>query len=417
MHLHALPQALLLLLLLLGPQQLRAQDHAAAQHLPTAVRRMPPDSGEKLMAADLAFGSMLPRDDTAAGNASVPYFVPAFQQHQTASERARGLARRQFACPPDTSACTNIEQPNYCCEAGTTCFGVDGGGEEVGCCPEGQDCAGAVGACSQGDTACPAEQGGGCCIEGFVCAEVGCVATSSSILTTTVTRTTVVVGGGGVTTPTTVVTTITSSSSSDATTTTTDATATSTTTTGGGLPPVRPTSSASTTTTAPASSTSSSGYCPTGFYACLASAGGGCCRTGRDCATTSCPPVSSTTITRDGATVVVPASDAPAPGGGDTTCAGGWTLCGGGGDTPGCCPDGYTCGTASCTLVAASATRTVQKELPGQAAGVGRGWGEALLGALCAGLVGVLMCTPGTTSSSYETCRRDDADDDDENTW
>ena len=171
--------------------------------------------------------------------------------------------------------------------------------------------------------------------------------------------------------PTTVVVTVTitqTPSQSTATRTTTQVvtpseTSTSSTTTGPGAP-VRPTLTSSTTEDSSSESSSVSGFCPTGYYGCLATAGGGCCQTGRDCSTTSCPPVSSTTIISSGVTVVVPVTDIPSST--SATCANGWFLCGSeAGPIAGCCPSGYNCGTASCTLVTASATATVQKELPG----------------------------------------------------
>ena len=126
-------------------------------------------------------------------------------------------------------------------------------------------------------------------------------------------------------------------------------------------PPVRPTSSL------PPSNSNSNGnegngggintFCPTGFYACVASAGGGCCQTGRDCQTTSCPPVQMTTIVNsNGITVAVPATGVPAATTG--TCANGWFICGKeAGPVAGCCPSGYSCGTASCTAQAARSAR------------------------------------------------------------
>jgi len=107
-------------------------------------------------------------------------------------------------------------------------------------------------------------------------------------------------------------------------------------------------------------------FCPTGFYACLASAGGGCCQTGRNCETTSCPPMDMTTIvTANGVTIVVPASGVPAATTGE--CANGWYMCGSdAGPEPGCCPSGYNCGTVSCSAVADGATATVAKARPGQ---------------------------------------------------
>ncbi|KAI0406044.1 hypothetical protein F4802DRAFT_131620 [Xylaria palmicola] len=443
----SLPPSLLLLL----ATQLRAQadprsEQDGAQTLPTAVRKMSPDESEKFMPGDYAFAplelyggapqlplQLPPRDATAlvlttdeeallAANSSAALaFRPPFPRHHddhrgpgarggkgasrsTAAQqdvaswslyrRARDvlsrLRGRAFECPAGTHVCSNIDEPNYCCTDGTTCFVVENSPDagNVGCCPDGQTCGGSVAACADGNTACPAEEGGGCCIPGFVCADVGCIMSTASATTSTTTTSTP--------TPTSTSTstsTSTTSTSSRATTSTRTTTSTSQSTsgTGTGLPPVRPTSSGPSTTGR--TTTSTGDYCPTGFYACVASAGSGCCRTGRDCSTTSCPPVASTTIVTHGATIVVPLSDAAAAAAAATTtatCAAGWFLCGSAaGPVSGCCPSGYACGTASCTLSAATATATVQKELPGNAAGGGwagmRGRGGALLAWLAIG--------------------------------
>ncbi|KAI1389570.1 uncharacterized protein F4822DRAFT_205223 [Hypoxylon trugodes] len=401
----SLPSSLLLLL--------AAATKVRAQH-PTAIRKMSLDEGEKIFPEFYAFGPQplhhrASDDDmllSSNSSAAIP-FQPPYPLHydyrdtelrsaniragtnkgetdkkqedtglllyRRAREVLSKLQGRQFACPAGTHSCTNIDQPNYCCTDGTSCFVVTNAPDagNVGCCPNGQNCGVTVGTCADGSTACPANVGGGCCIPGFVCASVGCVASSISIITqTTLTSTaisiptpstqvvTVIVtvtpsGGGAPVTSTTTQTT-----TANAPTSTSSSTPTSTTapdTNSGGVPPYRPTSG------------SSASYCPTGFYACVASAGGGCCRTGRDCSTTSCPPAASTTIVSIGATIVVPVSDADAAGSatGTATCAAGWFLCGGdAGPVAGCCPNGYACGTASCTLSAATATATVQKELP-----------------------------------------------------
>ncbi|MBE3044716.1 hypothetical protein IMZ48_19570, partial [Candidatus Bathyarchaeota archaeon] len=79
----------------------------------------------------------------------------------------------------------------------------------------------------------------------------------------------------------------------------------------------------------------SSSFCPTGFYACEARADGGCCQTGRDCETTSCPPVPMTTIvTQGGVNIAVPVDDLPGEEAAQT-CAGGWFLCEGGDEEEG----------------------------------------------------------------------------------
>lgn len=150
--------------------------------------------------------------------------------------------------------------------------------------------------------------------------------------------------------------------------TTTQTVTPSTTTSAGVVPPWRPTSdqsrAATTTEEEPEASEPPEDYCPTGFYQCLARQGGGCCRTGRDCSTFDCPTTASTTIVSDGATIVVPVTDAPEsqP---TESCADGWFMCGSdAGPVAGCCPSGYECGVASCTTVQASQTEEIQKMLP-----------------------------------------------------
>ncbi|KAI1813994.1 hypothetical protein GGS20DRAFT_439751 [Poronia punctata] len=306
--------------------------------------------------------------------------------YRRAKDALARLQGREFTCPGGTHVCSNIDRPNYCCADGTRCFVVENAPNagNVGCCPEGHNCIGNVASCPDGNTACPAEEGGGCCIPGFVCADVGCIASSVTVVPPTTSSkeaTSTYVEPSPTTTTTTREPTSTTSPKPTTSETTSHPTRTtpspsptsdSGSVSGTGLPPVRPTSSSpETLISGPTSQTSDSGpYCPTGFYACLASAGSGCCRTGRDCSTTSCPPMASTTITGNGITVVVPVTDAlDARPHTKTACASGWFLCGkSAGALAGCCPSGYACGTASCTLSAATATATVQKELPGNAA-------------------------------------------------
>ncbi|KAJ5459092.1 hypothetical protein N7530_011036 [Penicillium desertorum] len=121
-------------------------------------------------------------------------------------------------------------------------------------------------------------------------------------------------------------------------------------------PPARPTNLSTVT-----SATRGDDVCPTGFYACSAVYHGGCCRTGRDCDTTSCPTISSTTVVSGGVTIVAPAATtttAEHPGG--NQCAQGWFHCA---DTVGggCCPMGFACG-SSCTARDTAFATTVAKE-------------------------------------------------------
>ncbi len=294
-----------------------------------------------------------------------------------AADAVARLQRRQWGCPAGTASCSGIGYPYSCCATGETCYKVeDTGLGPVGCCPGGSACGGAVSSCAADTTACPSSLGGGCCIAGYVCKGVGCVQSSSSASTTGTARTTTstttsTAAASTSAQPTTVVVTVvvTSTPGGGVTTRTTTITSTpaataTTTTSTSGVAPVKPTL---TTTTTTSSAGLPPGYCPTGYYACLASAGGGCCQTGRNCETTSCPPpaASTTIVNVDGVTVVVPATAAAAATQSTSTCAAGWFLCGSqAGPVAGCCPSGYSCGTASCTLVSASSTAEVQKELP-----------------------------------------------------
>ena len=294
------------------------------------------------------------REDGAAGM--------AHELYRRASEALAHLQRRQWACPSGTASCSDIGYPYSCCSTGETCYVVtDTGLGPVGCCPSGSTCGGAVTSCSSSSTACPSSLGGGCCIEGYACAGIGCVKVGSSS-TTTIARTSAT---SSTPTPTTSISTSTTTPSTSSTSTS------STTFTGSsGVAPVKPTGTDT-------DSSLPSGYCPTGYYACLAVAGGGCCQTGRDCQTTSCAPAaaSTTIVNTNGITVVVPESAASAAAAAATaasTCASGWFMCGtnsasasaSAGPVAGCCPSGYSCGTASCTMTSASSTAQVQKELP-----------------------------------------------------
>lgn len=184
----------------------------------------------------------------------------------------------------------------------------------------------------------------------------------------TTTSTTTAEGGE----PTTVVVTVivTASPEPDTSTSTTTRTVTPSLTTNSGIvPPWRPTSDETATAPEtgdpePTTSEPPEDYCPTGYYQCLARQAGGCCRVGRDCATHDCPTTSSTAIVSDGATVLVPVSDAPESQATET-CASGWFLCGQeAGPVAGCCPSGYECGSASCTTMGASQTGEIQKMRP-----------------------------------------------------
>lgn len=85
------------------------------------------------------------------------------------------LSRREYQCPGDTFSCTDINQPNSCCPIGGACQMISGSElGDVGCCRKGQTCSQQVAGCLNGYTSCPASLGGGCCIPGYECIDVGC---------------------------------------------------------------------------------------------------------------------------------------------------------------------------------------------------------------------------------------------------
>ncbi|KAI9036153.1 putative GPI anchored protein [Aspergillus affinis] len=278
------------------------------------------------------------------------------------------LFRRDFKCPANTFSCASIDRPNSCCNAGDTCELVkDTGSGDVGCCPTGQDCSGTIGKCQQGYSSCSASQGGGCCIPGYDCVSGGCarvytitITVSSSVMLSTSTQTV----------PATTTVEYNTTTTSRSTRSTASSSSTDTKSTGDLSPPARPTS-VSTATTSHARETGD--VCPLGFYACSAVYRGGCCQTGRDCDMTSCPSTRSTTITSNDRTIVVPVETTEATATSGGRCATGWFSCA---DTAGggCCPSGYACGSSCTAQATATATGTVAKEEPTNAAS--RNWSE-----------------------------------------
>ena len=335
--------------------------------------------------------------------------------------------KRDFQCPSGTNSCSAIGYPDSCCPTSETCQVVqDTGFGNIGCCPAGNTCAGSIASCSAGQTACPSNLGGGCCIAGYACQDVGCVYTGTATVlvtpspsstyrasTTTITLTTIITPSVPSASPTTVTLTTTvvpipspeTSSSSIVTPTSSTKTITSIVHTtisnvetcspgfkscpislGGGCcstdracgtgavcpalsstdtpnAPVRPTTD--TTTTTAAATTITGVGCPTGFYACSAYYQGGCCQIGRDCAKTNCPAVASTTlVSGSGITIVAPTGNGISTANLATgACANGWQTCAAS-NGGGCCPGGYACG-ASCTGTASGIGGSVTgKEAP-----------------------------------------------------
>ncbi|KAI9712542.1 MAG: hypothetical protein M1812_006851 [Candelaria pacifica] len=219
--------------------------------------------------------------------------------------------------------------------------------------------------CSTGYRSCPATLGGGCCPTDRQCGAQSCPESSVSA------------AGAGI------------------------------------VPAVRPTGSSTiVTTTTPPPSTSAAGIsstvtgtaCPDGFYQCSAYYRGGCCRVGRDCGMTSCPTLGTTAIlTSNGITIIAlsgasiatanpsqssasapnsvtsaPTPTSTAAGGvraqaGNGGCPSGWSSCAPSANG-GCCPDGFSCETATCAAPAgATGAMNVGKVAPSGAARITEG--------------------------------------------
>ncbi|KAK0384962.1 hypothetical protein NLU13_7440 [Sarocladium strictum] len=405
---------------------------SAQQNLPTAIRRQAPDAGAKILPEHLAFApinlyipeDILSLDEDPDTEHTKRLYHPAFRSvhdggaghnvFRRAAEALSLLEPRQ-ACFAGMNSCAAIGKPLKCCQDGTYCQDVpDASLGEVACCPVGSTCAGSA-KCPSDAVTCPESLGGGCCLSGFECQGSICVPVSSSppspstttevqtrtneesAATVTRTRTTMIEGN-----PSTVVVTLTVTRTAEPKPETRTVTQEITESLGA---PYRPTSSSATSkegeggstttqdeenTTEPPEPTQTG--CPTGFYGCLATHGGGCCRTDRNCETHDCPAQASTTVVSDGQTIVVPAGGVAADA--SATCADGWFLCGrDAGPRAGCCPSGYSCGTASCFTVEASQTGAVQKELPETdgTAGLTVGFGE--LARLAMFMTSVLLMT------------------------
>lgn len=171
------------------------------EHPPNGVRKMSLDEGEKFFLEYWTLGKVMSfnssTEDTeeleewnGRGNSSVHFPQPPFPVHMMSRARreptslpriARFLHmgpqpfKRDYSCPAGTSNCASIDRPNSCCPAGETCQIVQGNAlGDVGCCADGQTCSGSVSQCQDGYTDCPNNPGGGCCIPGYRCDNVGC---------------------------------------------------------------------------------------------------------------------------------------------------------------------------------------------------------------------------------------------------
>lgn len=243
--------------------------------------------------------------------------------------------KRGFTCPAGSAACTSINRPNSCCKTGSTCQLVqDVGLGDVGCCAENQVCGGSVSTCPANYISCPQNPGGGCCIPGYACFNVGCVATSTAVVvivpSTTTTSRTLSTSAPPPASPSTATQTETQTQvqtqtqtqvqtqtqtqtqvqtdtrtivpvpvpipSTSPPITTTDTTTASTTATTATTAVVTTTTTENTITTTTTSSSSQPNtlVCSSGFRSCPASLGGGCCPTDRACGSDVCPALSST---------------------------------------------------------------------------------------------------------------------------
>ena len=292
----------------------------------------------------------------------------------------RQLAKR-FQCPSDTSACTSINRPDSCCATGETCQIIqDTGLGDVGCCPAGQTCAGQLSTCQSGYTSCPNNPGGGCCIPGYACLDVGCAISStatvlaslfassqtqspaSSLPPVTLTSTTTVIVPPSPAAPS---SSSTSSTSTSTTTSTSSSSPLSTITTTPIVTASPITSSVIVVTTITSTSSSlvvSPLTCSSSYRSCPASLGGGCCPTDRACGSPSCPALSSTqslvppvrgTTVQPTTTSVLSSSSTSSSSTSDVGCPTGFYACSAY-YQGGCCRVGRDCSKTSCPASAST---------------------------------------------------------------
>ena len=150
---------------------------------PVGVMKMSVDEGEMFMLDSWIFASDVQKrselGDLSNGiwQAQSP-LRPVTEEDFFSRIRIRDvLLGRQFNCPSGTSSCSSIGAPDVCCGSGSVCINVNSNSDagSVGCCPQGQTCAGPV-RCDtdHGYSACPGSSNGGCCLPGFRCQGIGC---------------------------------------------------------------------------------------------------------------------------------------------------------------------------------------------------------------------------------------------------
>ncbi len=158
---------------------------------PIGVKKLSTDPGEMFMLDNWIFASDLhsPSDVGDLGNETdqvLSPLRPITENDFFSRIRIRDiLLGRQFACPEGTASCTSIGAPDVCCFTGSTCINTNSNSDagSIGCCPNGQTCAGPVHCdTSAGYSSCPGSSNGGCCLPGFRCQGVGCLFLTRSIL-------------------------------------------------------------------------------------------------------------------------------------------------------------------------------------------------------------------------------------------
>lgn len=150
---------------------------------PIGVKKMSLDEGEMFMLDNWIFASDLRRrsDLNDLGNQTLEAqspLRPLTEDDFLSRLHVRDvLLGRQFKCPDGTSSCASIGAPDVCCGTGSNCVNVNSNTDagSIGCCPQGQTCAGPV-RCdtANGYTSCPGSSNGGCCLPGFRCQGIGC---------------------------------------------------------------------------------------------------------------------------------------------------------------------------------------------------------------------------------------------------
>ena len=172
------------LLLLVDAQVAAAQ--TPPRQLPTAIRKMPPDSGAKVFPEYMAFNPEFSYDTTRIhprdGVVEERRLSPGFHLHEDEAGRSwrraaevLGVLQKRESCPPSMASCKGVGYPNKCCGEQEQCVEVENPSVgNVACCPQGINCDGGVGFCPSDAVTCSEELGGGCCIKGYKCKGNGC---------------------------------------------------------------------------------------------------------------------------------------------------------------------------------------------------------------------------------------------------